>query len=107
METIALRSASRGRELPRRLAVACAAVLVAAALGTSLTAAPANAAPKDPCATARALFRSYMNEARFWIGAADRLAGAGNDSAANQATAQANRYLDLANGALGRMSAAC
>jgi hypothetical protein len=48
-----------------------------------------------------------MNEARFWIGAADRLAGAGNHSAANQATAQANYYLDLANGALGRMSAAC
>jgi hypothetical protein len=107
MKTIALRSSSRGRDLRRGLAVACAAVVAAATLGMSLTAAPASAAPKDPCATARAVFRSYMNEARFWIGAADRLAGAGNQSGANGATAEANYYLGLAKGALGGVSAAC
>jgi hypothetical protein len=106
METTASQL-GRGRDLRRRLVVACAAVLATATLAGSLTAAPAGAARKDPCATARAVFRSYMNEARFWIGAADRLAGAGNQSAANQATAEANHYLGLAKGALGDVSAAC
>jgi hypothetical protein len=31
--------------------------------------------------------------ARFWMGAADRLAGAGNETLANQATDEANFYL--------------
>jgi hypothetical protein len=84
-----------------------AAVTAAAALAAALTAAPASAARNDPCATARAVFRSYMNAARFWIGAADRLAAAGNDSMANQATEEPNYYLGLAEGALGDMSAAC
>jgi hypothetical protein len=48
-----------------------------------------------------------MNEARFWIGAADDLAAAGNSSMANQAGAEADYYLGLADGALGDMSAAC
>jgi hypothetical protein len=48
-----------------------------------------------------------MNEARFWIGAADRLAAAGDEAGANQATDEANHYLGLADGALGDMSAAC
>jgi hypothetical protein len=101
MEATALRS------IRTRLVVASAAVLTAATLGAGLTAAPATAAKKDPCATARAVFRSYMNEARFWIGAADRLASAGSNSAANQANAEANYYLGLAKGALGDVAAAC
>jgi hypothetical protein len=55
--------------------LASPAVIAALAAGAlAITAAPANAARHDPCATARATFRAHMNEARFWIGAADRLA---------------------------------
>ena len=102
MATIALHSSFR-----RRLAAAGATVVAAATLGAGLGAAPAEAKPKDACATARAIFRANMNEARFWIGAADRLAAAGNHTAANQANNQANYYLGLADGALATMSAAC
>jgi len=42
-----------------------------------------------------------MNEARFWIGAADKLAAAGNESMANQASEQANFFLGQAEGSLG------
>jgi hypothetical protein len=48
-----------------------------------------------------------MNEARFWIGAADRLAEGGNGTMADQATAEANHYLGMADGALRDMSSAC
>jgi hypothetical protein len=48
-----------------------------------------------------------MNEARFWIGAADRLAAGGNEALANQATGEANFYLGLAQTALNDMSASC
>jgi hypothetical protein len=104
MTTTALHSSSGYR---RRLVAACAVVLAAATLGAGLGAAPASAMPKDPCATARAIFRANMNEARFWIGAADRLATAGNHSAADKASAQANYYLGRASGALADMEAAC
>src|SRR3954470_4479762 len=107
METIARRPASRARALTRRLAVGGAAVAATAAVGVGLTAAPASAQRNDPCATAKAVFHSYMNEARFWIGAADGLAGAGNDSGANQASDEANYYLGQAEGALVDMSTAC
>jgi hypothetical protein len=107
METTASHSSGRGLRLRRHFVLACAAVAAAATIGGSVTAAPADAARKDPCATARAAFRSYMNEARFWIGAADRLAGAGQNASANKASAEANYYLGLAKGALGDMSAAC
>jgi hypothetical protein len=48
-----------------------------------------------------------MNEARFWIGAADRLAAGGNETLANQATDEANFYLGLAKTALNDISASC
>jgi hypothetical protein len=48
-----------------------------------------------------------MNEARFWIGAADRLAGAGLEWRAQEATDIANHHLGQAEGALNAMSAAC
>jgi hypothetical protein len=66
-----------------------------------------HAARNDACVTARAIFRAQMNEARFWLGAADRLAGAGNEALANQATDEANYYLGLAQAALNDMSASC
>jgi hypothetical protein len=97
----------RRRRLAPRLLLGGATIAAATAIGLGVTAAPASAMRNDPCATARAAFRSYMNEARFWIGAADRLASAGNDSMANQASSEANYYLGLADGALGDMSAAC
>jgi hypothetical protein len=81
------------------------AALAAGAL--AISAAPAGAMPHNPCATARAAFRAHMNEARFWIGAADTLAAGGNTSGANAATDEANYYLGLAEGDLGAMSAAC
>jgi hypothetical protein len=66
-----------------------------------------HAARNDACVTARAIFRAHMNEARFWIGAADRLAAGGNEALANQATGEANFYLGLAQTALNDMSASC
>jgi hypothetical protein len=48
-----------------------------------------------------------MDEARFWIGAADRLASAGNEAGANAASAEANHFLGQAEGALNDMSEAC
>ena len=48
-----------------------------------------------------------MNQARFWLGAADQLADAGNHSMADLAGGEADYYLGLAEGALGDMSAAC
>jgi len=64
------------------------------------------AMPIDRCASARRRYQSYMNDARFWIGAADRLAAAGNEASAYQATGEANYYLGLADRALD-MSAGC
>jgi hypothetical protein len=95
------------RELRRRLVAACAAVLAAATLGAGLGAAPAAAAKKDPCVTAKAIFRSYMNQARFWIGVSDKFAALGDEVNANKADAEANYYLDRAEGALDTMSATC
>jgi hypothetical protein len=91
--------------LVSRLAPPAAIAALAAAL--AIPAAPACAERHDPCATARAAFHAHMNEARFWIGAADRLAEAGHEWLAQQATDQANSYLGQAEGDLGDMSAAC
>jgi hypothetical protein len=84
-----------------------AAVAALAAAALAIPAASAGAEQHDPCATARAVFRAQMNEARFWIGAADRLAGAGLESSAQQATDIANQHLGQAEAALNDMSAAC
>jgi hypothetical protein len=93
--------------LKRRVAVAGAALAATAAIGLGFAAAPADAARHDPCATARAAFRTAMNEARFWIGAADTLAAAGNTSSANAAQAEAEYYMGVASSALDDMAGAC
>lgn len=90
---------------PRLARHAVVATLAAAAF--AIPTASASAEMHDPCATARAVFRAQMNEARFWIRAADRLAGAGLESSAQQATNIANQHLAQAEGALNDMSAAC
>lgn len=102
MDTIALPPADSRRG--RRLVRGGAAVAATVALGLALGATPADAAPMNPCASARAAFKANMDEARFWIGAADRLAGAGNDAGANAAQAEAEHYLGQAEGALGGMA---
>src|SRR5690349_12726190 len=99
METTAFRR--------RRVGVVCAAVAAAATIGVGVTAAPAGAQRANPCATARAVFHSYMTQASIWINASDRLAAAGEESLANQASDQANYYLGLAAGALDDISAVC
>jgi hypothetical protein len=104
MTTTALHSSSGYR---RRLVAVCAAVLAAATLGAGLGAAPASAKPKDPCATARAVFRANMDKARDWLLKADGYADAGNDTAANQASAYANYYMGRAESALATMEAVC
>ena len=82
--------------------------VVGAVLALAIAAAePAAALPNNACATARAIFRANMNEARFWIGVADQFAAAGNEASANQASNEASHYLGLADGALNDMSAAC
>jgi hypothetical protein len=96
-----------GRNLKRRLALGGAAVIASSALGLGLGAAPASAMPNNPCATARAVFRAAMSEARFWIGAADTLAAAGNTASADAASNQASIFLSQAEGALGDMQEAC
>jgi hypothetical protein len=84
-----------------------AAIAALAASALAISAAPASAERHDACATARAAFRAHMNEARFWIGAADRLAAGGNQSMANLAANEANHFLGMADGALSDMEAAC
>lgn len=96
-----------GRRPGWRLVRGGAAVLATVTVGLALTAGPADAMPNDACATARAIFKANMDEARFWIGAADRLAGAGNEAGANAASAQADHFMGVAEGALGDMGGAC
>lgn len=91
--------------LGRRLVRAGAVVVATVVLGLGLGVAPADAAPNNPCATSRAAFRAAMDEARFWIGAADRLAGAGNSAGADAAQAEAEHYLGQAENALSGMRA--
>jgi hypothetical protein len=100
-------TASRSSSYRRRLVAAGAAVLAAATLGAGLGAEPASAMPKDPCATARAVFRANMDKARDWLVAADAYADAGNDTAANRASGWANYYMSRAESALGTMEAVC
>ena len=74
------------------------------ALGLGLAATPALAAPKGGgggCAAATDSFNANMKEARFWIDAADRLADAGNGEMADKASAEADHFLNQAEGALG------
>jgi predicted Zn-dependent protease len=82
--------------------------VVGAVLALAITAAePAYAARNNACATARAIFRAQMNEARFWIGVADQFAANGNETSANQASNEANFFLGQAEAALNEMSNAC
>jgi len=82
--------------------------VIGAVLALAISAVqPAYAARNDACATARAIFRANMNEARFWIGVADQFAAAGNETSANQASNEAGHFLGLAEGALNDMSNAC
>jgi hypothetical protein len=107
MDTTAERLAGRRDSLGWRLLRGGAAVVATVTLGLALTAGPADAMPDNPCATARAIFKANMDEARFWIGAADRLAGAGNEAGANAASAEADHFMGLAEGALGDMGGTC
>jgi hypothetical protein len=91
--------------VPRLAPPAAIAALAAAALAVS--AAPASAARNDPCQNARAAYQSHMTQARFWIGLADVLAAAGQESDAQLATDEANRVMDLANGDLSESESAC
>ena len=96
-----------GRTLKRRLGVAGAALAATAAIGAGFAAGPASAMPRNPCSDARNAFRAAMNEARFWIGAADTLAAAGNNASADAASNEASYYLGVAESALGDMQGAC
>jgi hypothetical protein len=96
--------------LGRRLVRGSVAVLAMVTLGLGLAATPALAAPKGGgggCAAATDSFNANMKEARFWIDAADRLADAGNGEMADKASAEADHFLNQAEGALGGMGAAC
>jgi hypothetical protein len=80
----------------RRLALAGAAVAATAAIGLGLGTAPASAKDDDPCATAKAIVRADLNEARFWILELDGLAEAKLDWLADQAASQRDRWMDQA-----------
>jgi hypothetical protein len=101
------RPSPRTRHRLRRVLLGGAAIAATATIGLGAAGAPAGAARNNPCATAWAIFRANMNEARFWLGAADQLAAAGNDASAEQASIEANHFLALAEGALGEVSAEC
>ena len=82
--------------------------VIGAVLDFAITAAePAHAARNNACATARAIFKAQMSEARFWIGVADQFAAAGNEANANLASNEANFFLGQAQEALNGMSNAC
>jgi hypothetical protein len=93
--------------LASRLASPAAIAALATTAALAVSATPASALPNNPCATARAEFRAAMNQARFWIGAADQLAAAGDMTGANQANDEANYYLGQAENALGTMTDVC
>jgi ABC-type phosphate transport system substrate-binding protein len=103
----AISKRSPRRIVSRRVALTGTAVLMTAATAAGLTATPAAAARHDTCATARAVFRAHMNEARFWLNAADTLAAAGSSSLADLATAEAYHFMGLAENALGDMEGSC
>jgi hypothetical protein len=84
-----------------------AAIAALATAALAIPAAPASAEPHDACATATAVFQSHMNQARYWIGAADRLADAGYEDLAQQATDRVDFYLNLAEAALNVMTIRC
>lgn len=107
MDTTAQRFSARRDGLGWRLVRGAAAVVTTVTVGLALTAGPADAMPNNPCATARAIFKANMDEARFWTGAADRLAAAGNEAGANAASAEADHFMGVAEGALGDMGGAC
>ena len=82
--------------------------VIGAVLAFAITAAePAHAARNNACATARAIFKAQMSEARFWIGVADQFAAAGNEANANLASNEGNFFLGQAEAALNAMSEAC
>jgi predicted Zn-dependent protease len=85
--TTVLRLSSSGRDLRPRLAQL----------------QPTN----NACATASTSFRANMDDARFWIWAADRLAAAGDEENANKARAEAEYYLGLAEQDLAVMGEVC
>ena len=93
------------RLVSRLVPPAAIAALATAAL--AIPAAPASAEPHDACATATAVFQSHMNQARYRIGAADRLADAGYEDLAQQATDRVDFYLNLAEAALNVMTIRC
>jgi hypothetical protein len=90
-----------------RLVRGGAVVVATITVGLALAVGPADAMPNNACATARAIFKANMDEARFWIGAADRLSAAGNEAGANAASAEADHFMGVAEGALGDMGSAC
>ena len=91
--------------LPRLARPAVVAALAAGAIAA--TAAPANAKDMVKCAASWQEFRSSMNSARTWISVADWLANMGHESAAQQASEEADRHLNDASGALDRVGAHC
>ena len=93
------------RIAPRLARPAAVAALAAAAL--ALPAASAERRAARPLRHRQGGFHAQMKEARFWIGAADRLAGAGFEWSAQQATDFANNHLGQAEAAQNAMSAAC
>ena len=107
MDTTAPRPTRTARRMRRRLVVGSATLAATTAIGLGVTAVPAEAARHNPCATARAVFRAHMNEARFWLNAADTLAAGGNSAGADAAQAEAEFFMSQAQGALDEMGDAC
>jgi hypothetical protein len=93
-------------QLTPRLARPTIAVALAAG-ALAVTTAPADAKDMVKCAASWQEFRSSMASARSWIGIADWLAGMGAESAAQQASDEAERHMNDASGALGRVGVHC
>jgi hypothetical protein len=91
----------------RRLVHAAVAAVATAAIAAGVMSAPASAKPNNVCSTQSAIFNARMNQPRFWIGEADRLADAGLESQSQSATDTANKFLALAEESLNLMTAAC
>ena len=82
--------------------------VIGAVLAFAITAASQHTQrATTPRATARAIFKAQMSEARFWIGVADQFAAAGNEANADLASNEANFFLGQAEAALNAMSEAC
>lgn len=106
MTTTAVRVSRSLGSAHRRFAILYAAV-TSTSVGPVAEADAAETVPGDPGPRAGAALRANLNEAGFFLRAAQLLTEEGNEAAAALATAEAEHFLGLAEGAAASSLATC